>query len=93
MVDRAAKRVTTSPYLRDENQNMAAGFKAEYTPEIFVFDKERKLRYHGRIDDYKDETKVNSRDFRGALDSILSGREIVQPDTHAFGCTIKWIHD
>jgi len=93
MVQRAAEKGYNFPYLRDGDQSVAARYKAEYTPEIFVFDKERKLRYHGRIDDSKDETRVTSRDLRGALDSILSGKEITQPETQAFGCTIKWADD
>lgn len=93
MVQRAREKGYNFPYLRDADQTVAAAYKAEYTPEIFVFDKRRKLRYHGRIDNSKDETKVTSRDLRGAIDSILSGKEIIQPETHAFGCTIKWADD
>ena len=44
------------PYLRDEDQNVASSYGASFTPEIFVFDISRKLRYHGRIDDNKDQT-------------------------------------
>ncbi len=93
MVQRAERMGYNFPYLRDADQSVAKQYRAEYTPEIFVFDKERKLRYHGRIDDSKDEAKVTSMDLRGAIDSILSGNEIQEPETHAFGCSIKWADD
>ena len=93
MVQRAQRMGYNFPYLRDDDQSVATKYRAEYTPEIFVFDKERKLRYHGRIDDSKEEAKVTSMDLKGALDSILSGNEIQEPETHAFGCSIKWADD
>ena len=78
------------PYLRDEDQNVASSYGASFTPEIFVFDISRKLRYHGRIDDNKDQTVVTSNDLRNALDEILTDKEVTNPETHAIGCSIKW---
>ena len=49
-------------YLRDEDQSVASSYGASFTPEIFVFDSDRKLRYHGRIDDNKDPDSVSSSD-------------------------------
>ena len=64
---------------------------ARFTPEVFVFDRERKLRYHGRIDDnHRDESRVTSRDLRAALDALLAGREPPVAQTAAFGCSVKW---
>ncbi|MFQ5598718.1 MAG: thioredoxin family protein [Nitrospiria bacterium] len=79
------------PYLCDETQQTADAYGAHYTPEIFLLDRERRLRYTGRIDDnWKAPHKVRSHDLRNAIDALLSGEGIQHPETQAIGCTIKW---
>ena len=79
------------PYLRDEDQAVAQAFDATHTPEIFVFDKDRKLIYHGKIDDnWQEPEKAVNRYLRNALDEYLEGNEISVPETFSIGCTIKW---
>ena len=79
------------PYLRDEDQAVAQAFDATHTPEIFVFDKDRKLIYHGKIDDnWQEPEKVVNHYLRNALDEYLEGNEISVPETFSIGCTIKW---
>jgi peroxiredoxin len=90
MVERARAKGFNFPYLRDESQNVAELFGAACTPHVFVFDRERALRYRGRIDDSRDPSKVTSHDLRNALDDLLSGRPVGVPDTRPFGCSIKW---
>ncbi len=91
MVIRAREKGFNFPYLRDEDQSTARAYDAACTPEIFVFDAERKLRYHGRVDDnYQDPKGVTSHDLRNALDDLLAKREVRTPLTHAMGCSIKW---
>ena len=64
---------------------------ARFTPEIFVFDEARNLRYHGRIDDnHRDPKAVTSRDLVAALDALLAGNDPPKPETTAFGCSVKW---
>lgn len=78
-------------YLRDEDQSVARAYDAACTPEVYVFDAERKLRYHGRIDDnYQDPNAVQSPDLKNALNDLLSDRPARAPETHAMGCSIKW---
>jgi peroxiredoxin len=77
------------PVLKDEGNVQADRFGAEHTPEVYVFDAEWKLRYHGRIDDARDESAVTQRDLRSALDALLAGKSVPTPETKAFGCTIK----
>jgi peroxiredoxin len=78
-------------YLRDEHQSVARSFDATHTPEIFLVDKERKLVYHGKIDDnWQEEQKVKTKYLRNALNELLSGMEISVPETYSIGCTIKW---
>ena len=88
---RVTEKSYNFPYLRDEDQSVASSYGASFTPEIFVFDSDRKLRYHGRIDDNKDPDSVTSSDLRFALDAILSDSTVDNPETHGIGCSIKWV--
>ncbi len=91
MKTRAIEKNFNFPYLRDEDQQVALAFDASHTPEIFVFDKSRKLQYHGKIDDnWQDESQVGSRYLRDSLDELLEDKEISIPETFSIGCTIKW---
>ena len=91
MIKRAQEKGFNFPYLRDESQNVARDYGAQRTPEIFVLDKERILRYHGRIDDNaNDPTSVRTPDLRDALEALLEGRKIRVAETAPVGCTIKW---
>jgi peroxiredoxin len=91
MVKRAKEKGFNFPYLRDDTQRVAAAYYARTTPEIFVLDKERKLRYHGRIDDnWEYPEEVESPDLRNALDELLADQEVSTPETVAVGCSIKW---
>ncbi len=79
------------PYLRDEDQSVARAYRTQRTPEVLVFDRDRRLRYHGRIDDSpKDPSGVTHEELRGAIEALLQGREIEEPETYAVGCTVKW---
>ncbi len=91
MVARAKERGFNFPYLRDETQKVAAAYCARTTPEMFVLDQERILRYHGRIDDnWQYPEEVESPDLRNALDELLAGKEVSIPETRPLGCSIKW---
>jgi hypothetical protein len=91
MVKRASLKEFPFPYLRDEDQSVAGAFGATHTPEFFVFDRERRLRYHGKMDDnYRDASAVKKKHLQEAIDAILSGRPVPEPETHSIGCTIKW---
>ena len=80
------------PYLRDADQKVAKAYDAQCTPEAYVFDKDRKLRYHGRIDDnYQDLASVKSPDLKDAIAAIVDGKEVTRPLTNAIGCSIKWV--
>ncbi len=80
------------PYLVDESQRVASAYHAVCTPDIFVYDIERKLRYHGRIDNnWKDAAKVTSHDLRDALLSLVSGKlPSEEGQMPSMGCSIKW---
>ncbi len=91
MKKRAKDKSFNFPYLRDEDQSAAREFDASHTPEVFVFDEGRKLRYHGKIDDnWREPDKVRSKYLRDAIEELLKGEEISVPETYSIGCTIKW---
>jgi len=91
MKKRVAEKNFNFPYLRDETQSVARAYDATHTPEIFLFDKERKLAFHGKIDDnWQEPEKVQNHYLRDALDEMLTGKEISVPETFTIGCTIKW---
>ncbi|MGK9476300.1 thioredoxin family protein [Melioribacter sp. OK-6-Me] len=75
--------------LKDERNVIADKFEASVTPEIFVLNSNFEILYHGRIDDSRKEEDVKTHDLRIALDEILSGKKVSNPQTKAFGCTIK----
>ena len=78
------------PYLHDESQQVARSFGAEKTPDIFVFDDGRTLRYRGAPDaDYEDPSQ-GAAWLREALDAVLEGREVERPETDPVGCGVKW---
>ena len=77
-------------YLHDEDQSLARTLGSERTPEVFLFDRERRLVYHGAIDDNRDETAVGAHYLRDALEAVLRGGEPPVAETTPVGCTVKW---
>ena len=79
------------PYLLDETQDVARAFNAVCTPDIYVFDADRRLAYHGRIDDnWQQPAKVKRRELAAAVDALLAGRAPEREQQPAIGCSIKW---
>ena len=86
----AERRGFKFPYLYDgETQRVSRAFGVLATPHVFVFDRQRKLRYQGRIDD-NDIKPPTSHDARNALEDLLAGRDVRVPTTRVFGCSTKW---
>ncbi|MFM7840427.1 MAG: thioredoxin family protein, partial [Nitrospira sp.] len=91
MGERVKARGFNFPYLRDATQVVARAYGATHTPQLFVFDRARRLRYTGKIDDNWQCPNAVTRHFlREAIEAILAGRAPAEPQTHAIGCTIKW---
>ena len=90
MTARASDRGYPFPYLFDESQSIARAYGAERTPEVFVFDADRELRYHGAVDDDQDEQAVTANYLRDVLDAILAGEAPAVSETPPVGGTIKW---
>ena len=93
MKKRAKEKGYNFPYLRDKTQETAKTFGASFTPEIFVFDQEKTLQYHGRIDDnWQEPDKVTKQNLKEAIEAILTNKPIERSETQAIGCTVKWAH-
>jgi len=91
MVRRAEEKGYPFPYLHDETQEVPRAYGAERTPEVFLFDSELKLRYHGTIDDnWEDASKATKHYLKDALEALLAGQEPQIQETTPVGCTIKW---
>ena len=81
------------PYLSDKTQEVARAFDAVCTPEFFLYDKQRSLFYHGRLDDnWKQPDEVQHEELAAALDACLAGQAPPQPQHPSMGCSIKWTH-
>ena len=80
------------PYLYDgATETVAKAYGPVATPHVFIFDKDRKLRYQGRIDDVEKPTGIpKNKDAQNAIDALLSGKEVETKTTKVFGCSIKW---
>jgi peroxiredoxin len=80
------------PYLYDELQAVAKTYRAACTPDIYLFDKGRKLVYRGQFDDSRpgNGIPVTGKDLRAALDAALAGKPISPNQKASMGCNIKW---
>jgi len=80
------------PYLYDESQAVAKAYRAACTPDIYLFDKNRKLVYRGQFDDSRpgNGIPVTGKDLRAALDAVLAGKPVSARQTPSIGCNIKW---
>ena len=94
------------PYLYDEPQKIAHAFGAICTPDIFVYNQERKLAYHGQLDDSRPgigavaanamfkkkikNSKAGAKDLETAIDTLLAGKEPEENQKPSIGCSIKW---
>src|SRR3954462_13266950 len=89
----ARERGFTFPYLYDgDTQSTAKAYGCLCTPHVFVFDRDRKLRYVGRLDDsrFADTNTVHSAEARDAIEALLSGKPVTVAETKPFGCSTKW---
>jgi peroxiredoxin len=90
MVEHARDAGYEFDYLYDESQDVMRALGSERTPEVFVYDAERRLVYHGLVDDNRDEEAVTVRYLRDAIEAVLAGETPAVTDTEPVGCTVKW---
>jgi peroxiredoxin len=92
MAQEAAQYAFPYPYLYDETQDVAKRYQAACTPDLFLFDRNRRLVYRGRFDDSTpgNQKPVTGADLRAAADAVLAGRPVSGDQAASMGCNIKW---
>jgi thiol-disulfide isomerase/thioredoxin len=90
MGERAKQRGFTFPYVMDESQQLAASCGAVYTPEFFVFGRDRRLIYKGAMDDRTKESEVQERHVERAVEAALKGELPEVQEVPARGCAIPY---
>jgi hypothetical protein len=80
------------PFVHDSTQEVAKSFMAACTPDIYLFDKERKLAYRGQFDDSRPSNgkPVTGSDLRAALAAVAGGLPVPAEQKPSIGCNIKW---
>lgn len=80
------------PYLVDESQDVARAYKAQCTPDLYLFDGSKNLVYHGRVDDnWQDESKVTKEELKEAIENLVAGKQPTGEQFPSMGCSIKWL--
>ena len=88
---RAKDKGFNFPYLYDgDEQKVAHAYGPVATPHVFIFDKDRRLRYTGRVDNNERIGKATVHDTRNAIEALLAGKPVPVEKTKTFGCSIKW---
>jgi len=91
MQQNARKSKMAFPYVVDASSDVARAFGATRTPEVFLFDREGHLVYHGAIDDNaKQAGQVKARYLEEAVNAVLDGKAVALQETKALGCSIKF---
>ena len=82
----------TFPFCFDETQDVAMAYGAACTPDFYLFDRERRLVYHGQLDDSRPGSNkpVTGRDLRAAINAALAGKPVDSIQRASIGCSIKW---
>jgi peroxiredoxin len=80
------------PYLVDESQEVARAYRAACTPDFFLFDRDRRLVYRGRLDASRPGSgiPVTGEELAGAVTAVLSGTPVPDQQRPSIGCSIKW---
>ncbi|MBF0272257.1 MAG: thioredoxin family protein [Magnetococcales bacterium] len=91
MQAKAKKKGYPFDYLYDATQQTAKDYGAVCTPDFFVYDQERKLRYRGRLDDSpRNPAAVRKEELKEAILALLEGRPVATHQNTTMGCSIKW---
>lgn len=93
LTERAKQREFAFDYLHDESQKIAKDYGAIFTPEFYVFGRDRKLVYMGAFDDKTDATLVQNRHVEAAITAVLKGELPVVKETIARGCRVRYVRE
>ena len=90
MQKRAKEKGYTFPYVWDETQATAKAHGARWTPEFYVFDKDRALIYRGPLDDNNDADKAKINYVAEAIEAVLAGKPPKVQEEPARGCAVRY---
>ena len=93
MLEMAQEFGFTFPYLVDEDQTVAKAYQAACTPDLFLFDGNRKLVYRGQFDSARpgNSEPITGKDLTAAVELVIAGKKIAEEDQRpSMGCNIKW---
>ena len=90
MATRAAEKAYPFPYLYDESQAVARAYDAACTPDFYLFDRDRRLVYRGRLDDGRPGREPTTTDLRDAIEDVLATGTVTGEQIPSMGCNIKW---
>jgi peroxiredoxin len=93
MQERAKAKKFPFAYLFDESQKIGRDYGANYTPEFFVLDENRKVVYMGSFDDNLDPSKVKVNYVEEAIAAALSGTKPTTKETVAKGCRVRYARE
>jgi len=93
MVERAKSKDLPYPYLLDESQKIAKQYGANFTPEFFVLDGNRKVVYMGSMDDNTDAKLAKNYYLRDATAAVLAGNQPNVAETLARGCRVRYARE
>ena len=80
------------PYLFDATQEVARAYRAQCTPDFFLYDAGHRLVYRGQFDDARpgNGKPVTGIDLTLAAEALLAGRPPVAVQKPSMGCNVKW---
>lgn len=88
---RAKDQAFLFPYLYDgKDQQVSRAYGPVATPHVFIFDRARKLRFTGRVDNSEKPARVTTHDTRNAIEALLASKPVPVEKTKTFGCSVKW---
>jgi peroxiredoxin len=92
LIEQATRAGFRFPYLIDAEQHVARAYHAACTPDLFVYDAQRRLAYRGQFDDTRPNSGrvATGESLRAAVDLVLAGQPVPEPHAPSVGCSIKW---
>jgi peroxiredoxin len=90
MKEKAKEKGFEFPYLFDGTQQIAKDYGAIVTPECYVLDSERNIRYMGSIDDSPDGKQIQNKYLESAIDAVLAGGKPEITETVPIGCQVRF---
>lgn len=90
MKEKADAKGFKFPYLFDESQKIAKDYGANFTPEFFVLDQDRKVAYMGSLDDSPNGKTISKKYVESAIDALLAGQKAAVTETVPIGCRVRW---